>query len=266
MLVAAALVPDTVLLLPGAAGRGPDDAALVALRPAAAAAVARATAGAGRVVVVAPGAATRSVVGPARAGAGAAGVPDHLLAAPVPTVHLAPAPGGPPGAGPGPAPGAVVGLRLALDAGTGPTPGDEQVAERRDALANVHVVEVAPDGHDLRALGRALADGASTALVVVGSGSVRHGPDAPLPEDPRAPGVDAGLLAALRAGGRPARDALAALDPALADALAVSGHAPWQVLVGALDALPAGPGRVEVLHAEVWRGASHAAAVWQVAP
>ena len=270
MLVAAALVPDTVLLLPGAAGRGPDDEVLGVLRSAAATAVARTVAGAERVVVVAPGAATRWVVGRVRAGAGAAGVPDHLLGGPVPTVELAPAPvpGLGPCTGPGadlvpdlgprtasgtaPGPAAVVGLRLALDAGADP--------------GRLHVREIAADQTDLRMLGRAAVDGARTALVVVGSGSVRHGTGAPLPADPRAQQADGDLLAALAAGGRPARDALAALDPALARDLAVSGYAPWQVLVGALDASPADPGPTDVLHAEVWRGASHAAVVWQVAP
>ncbi|MCC2322019.1 hypothetical protein [Cellulomonas xiejunii] len=250
MLAAAALVPDTVLLLPGAAGRGPDDPELVALRSAAATAVARAVERAPRVVVVAPGSVDRSVVGVVRAGAGAAGVPDHLLADEVPQVRLGPAPGGPPDVPGPPGTGAVTGLRLALDAGVPP--------ER------LHVVEVAPGRvAPLRAVGAAASAVGPTALVVVGSGAARHGQDAPLPHDERAAGLEHALLAAFRAGGAAARDALAGLDVAQAVALGVTGWAPWQVLVGALDAGGAEVPAPEVVHAVVWRGAAHAVVAWQ---
>ncbi|ADG74454.1 conserved hypothetical protein [Cellulomonas flavigena DSM 20109] len=253
MLVAAALVPDTVLLLPGTAGRGPDDPALVALRAAAASAVARAVGAGARVVVVAPGPVDRSVTGELAAGASAAGVPDHLLASPAPRVRLVPAPGGPderPGA---PRTSGVVGVRLALAAGA--------------AVERLHLVEVAPGPHAaLRALGSALTAAAPTALVLVGSGSARHGPDAPLPQDARAGSFDARLVAALRAGGPAGRDALAATDGELATALAVTGRAPWQVLVGALDAAGPVPPPAVVLHAAVLRGAAHAAVAWEVRP
>ncbi|TFH72621.1 hypothetical protein [Cellulomonas sp. HD19AZ1] len=255
-MLAAALVPDTVLLLPGAAGRGPDEAALRALRAAAGAVVADAVAGAERVVVVAPGARDRALTGDVPLGAGAAGVPDHLLREPVPTVRLRPAPGAPDAAVGGAETGTVVGLRLALAAGTR--------AER------LHAVEVAPGpAGALRALGAALGADPSTALVVVGSGSARHGDDAPLPGDPRADDLDDALLRALADGAGPARRALAALDPATAAALAVTGWAPWQVLVGALDARAAtardeGPAP-EVRLATVWRGAAHAAVLWRAA-
>lgn len=253
MLVAAVLVPDTLLLLPGVAGRGPDDPALVALRSAAAAAVARVTASGARVVVVAPGRVDRSVAGAVPFGAAAAGVPDHLLHAAVPVPHLGPAPGGPPGvAGPAGA-GAVVGARLALDAGV--------------PAARLHVVEVTagPSG-PLRAVGVATTEGAPTVLVVVGSGSARHSADAPLPHDERAAAFDGALQAAFAAGGATARDALADVDARHARELAVTGWAPWQVLVGALDAAPSGPGEPCLEHAVVWRGAAHAVVTWEVAP
>ncbi len=259
VLVAAALVPDTVLLLPGAAGGASDDPGLVRLRDAALAAVRAAVAPAGapgtdarpRVVVVAPGRADRSATGDVPLGAAAAGVPDRLLAWPVPTLRLAAAPGGPP-----PVPGplgvpASVGARLALRVG----------ADVR------HVVEVASrDAAALREAGARLCADGPTALVVVGSGSARHGPDAPLADDPAARPVDAALAAALTGAGRDARDLLADLDGARAQALAVSGWGPWQVLVGALDASGGVPRAEGAAHADVWRGAAHGAACWRVAP
>lgn len=254
VLAAAALVPDTVLLLPGAAGRGPDDAALTSLRSAAAVAVHRAVTGAARVVVVAPGRVDRAVTGRVRAGAAAVGVPDHLLRAPVPDVVLAAAPGGPPAVPGAPGTGAVVGVRLALDAGV-PT-------------GSLHVVEVAPGPvGTLRVLGASMSGAGPTALVVVGSGSARHGDDAPLPHDARADATDRALLTALRAGGGAARDALAGLDAAAAAELAVTGWSPWQVLVGALDAADlTGRPVPDVVHAGVWCGAAHAAVAWTAAP
>ena len=253
MLVAAALVPDTVLLLPGAGGRGPDDAELVALRASSALAVARAVARAARVVVVAPGRADRSLAGAVHLGAAAAGVPDRLLADPVPDVRVTAVPGGPPVAAGGPGTSAVVGARLALAARVPP--------------ADLHVVEVAPGpAAALRATGAALADGPPTAFVLVGSGSARHGEDAPLAPDERADAFDDAWVAALRTGGAVARDALAGVDRARAAELGVTGWAPWQVLVGALDAGGSVGSATQVLSATVWRGAAHAAVAWAVAP
>lgn len=253
MLVAAALVPDTVLLLPGAAGGASDEPALVALREAALAAVAAAVPGAARVVVVAPGRSDRSVAGDVRPGAAAVGVPDGLLAWPVPTLRLAPPPGGPaPVAGPPGVPSAVALQLLARAVG--------RVDDDR-----THAVEVGGrDARELRDLGARVCTDGPTALVVVGSGSARHGPDAPLADDPAAPALDAALARALTTGGAGARDVLADLDAATADALAVSGWAPWQVLVGALDAAGGAP-RASGGRADVWRGAAHAAACWRVA-
>ncbi|QCB93924.1 hypothetical protein [Cellulomonas shaoxiangyii] len=256
MLVAAALVPDTVLLLPGAAGGASDEPGLVVLRDAALAAVAGALAtvadGSARVVVVAPGRADRAVVGAVRPGAAAVGVPDAFIGWPVPTLTLEA-----PRAGPAPAAGALavpaaVGLQLVLRAGDGTRP--------------VHVVEVGTrDAAALRDAGARLCADGPTVLVVVGSGSARHGPDAPLAEDPAAPAVDAAVADAVAGGGRRARDVLAGLDPVAAEALAVSGWAPWQVLVGALDA-SGGVARTVACHDDVWRGAAHGAACWRVEP
>ncbi|UZN04911.1 hypothetical protein [Cellulomonas sp. S1-8] len=257
MLAAAALVPDTVLLLPGVAGAASGAPALVALRSAAADAVVRAMTSADRVVVVAPvraGGADRAVVGVLHLGAAAVGAPDHLLGARVPDVRLLPAPGAPAPVAGSPAAGGVVGVRLALDAGVPPD--------------HLHLVEVGPGPvAALRAVGASTTAAGRTALVVVGSGSARHGAAAPQPPDDRAAAFDADLQAALATGGAAARDALAGLDPTLAAALAVTGWAPWQVLVGAVDA--AGPrealGAPDVRHATVWHGAAHAVVEWWVA-
>ncbi|MCC2335232.1 hypothetical protein [Cellulomonas wangsupingiae] len=253
MLVAAALVPDTVLLLPGAGGRGPDDAALATLRASAAAAVAGAVTRVARVVVVAPGPADRSPAGVLHLGAAAAGVPDRLLADPVPDVRVTAVPGGPPAAAGGPGTSAVVGARLALAAGVAPV--------------GLHVVEVAPGpAAALRATGAALAGGPPTAFVVVGSGSARHGEGAPLAADERAEEFDDAWVAALRTGGAVARDALAGVDRSRAAELGVTGWAPWQVLVGALDAGGSVGSSATQVSATVWRGAAHAAVTWVVAP
>ncbi|CAM5793402.1 hypothetical protein [Cellulomonas persica] len=269
MLVAAALVPDTALLVPGVSGR--QDAA-GGLREAATSAVRRAVAGAERVVVVAPGRPARSpsrsradvltdgetgqstavhvvaVVGLVRATLAAAGVPDTLLA-PVPPVALAPPP---------------------LDTGTAimtPAAGvSTAVALRLLAAAGgaaTHAVETTgTDGTALRALGARLVAGTGRdALVVVGSASGRHGPDAPLADDPDALAYDDALVADLRTADPAARERLAALDPHRAAGLAVTGWGPWQVLVGA-----AGPRTVvrADVAGDVLLGAQHVVGTWHV--
>ena len=112
----------------------------------------------------------------------------------------------------------------------------------------------------LRQLGMQVADEEPTAFVVVGSASGRHGPDAPLADDPRALAYDDALLADLSDAGAAARERLAALDPALAAELAVTGWAPWQVLLGAT-----GDAEVEarLYQRHVLAGATHASLTWR---
>ncbi|MBO9554108.1 hypothetical protein [Cellulomonas sp.] len=249
MLVAAALVPDTALLVPGAAGTADP---VADLREAALRAVAAAVAGAGTVVVVAPGRAVAEITGTVRGSLGAAGVPDAMLGWPVPERTL----GGPPDGSPRPgdsadgAPSlgvpAAVALHLLARAGWG---------------GPLRVLEVA-DADDLAARGRALVAHDDVSLVVVGSGSGRHGPDAPLADDPRAPAFDEHVLAALADGGPHARADLAAIDPAMAGELAVTGRAPWQVLLGAVGDADV---RATLLAAGTPSGAQHAVALWSVA-
>lgn len=254
MLVAAALVPDTALIVPGIAGAAD---VLVELREAAERAVAALPAGV-PVAVVAPGREDRELTGRVAGSFASAGVPDAALGRPVPTAQLdAPTsqdgPGGPRSAAAGAvtASGTSVALHLLAGAGRAPSRAVEVDRDRAD------------DGRadQLRAWGRALVADGPTALLVVGSLSARHGPDAPLADDPDAPGLDQVLLTAL-AGGEPGHvlDVLDGFSAADAARLAVSGWAPWHVLVGALGA---SAHRAEVLAAGEPLGAAHAVLVWR---
>ncbi|GIG33941.1 hypothetical protein [Cellulomonas oligotrophica] len=260
MLVHAALVPDTALLVPGVAGRH-EPAGLADLRAAALAAVAEGVEAArgGRLVVVAPRAGTddRAPAGRVRAGLGAAGVPDALLGWPVPDLPVVAPPAGVdlPVAGPSVGVPAAVALHLVAAASPADPPADVVVVEvARDAAAPARAA-------DLRALGAACAADAPTALVVVGSGSARHGPHAPLADEPDAPAWDDALHAALAGPG--ARDALAGLDRGACARLAVSGWAPWQVLVGASAGVPL-TARLDAV--VLLAGAAHAAGAWATVP
>ncbi|MET0788056.1 MAG: hypothetical protein ABWY33_02325, partial [Cellulomonas sp.] len=129
----------------------------------------------------------------------------------------------------------------------------------------LRVVEVTgrQGADELAALGRALVADGPTGLVVVGSGSGRHGPDAPLADDPRAVDHDARVLADLVDAGRDARARLALDDPALAEELAVRGWGPWQVLLGAVGAAEV---RGRLLATSTELGAQHSVVVWEPVP
>jgi hypothetical protein len=103
----------------------------------------------------------------------------------------------------------------------------------------VDVVEVGRRSYDpaeARLLGAGLAVPPPATVVVVGSLSARHGPDAPIADDPRAVEVDARLLAALGAGEQELAAALGELGPDRARELAVSGWGPWHVASGLVRA------------------------------
>ncbi|WP_258726737.1 hypothetical protein [Cellulomonas sp. NS3] len=286
MLVAAALVPDTVLLVPGASGVTDVHGdlrshALDAVRSVLARHVER-------VVVVAPGTGSgdsgpvRVTPAPVRASLAAAGIPDGALGWPTP--------GETPTAG-GPAAG---GTQDARDAGLDATEGTGSATRAVGVSASVavlllrqagwagpvDVVETAPTARADRssaarlvATGRDLAPvGAPrTGLVVVGSLSARHGPDAPRADDERAPGYDAAVLADLADAGADALTRLGSLDPGLAGELDVTGWGPWQVLLGALprdgavDAPPERAVTATVHTAQAPLGAQHVVATWVVA-
>lgn len=242
MLVAAALVPDTALLVPGAGGDA--DAGAVLRGPTLAAVgdalAASGAAGApGRVAVVAPGRVDRSLAGPVRGSLQAAGIPDELV-------------GWPP---PGPAAARVAGVPASV----------ALYLLARHGVAADRVEEVGCDERagraaELGALGARLVGAGPTALVVVGSPSGRHGPQAPLPDDERAPAYDDALVADLADAGPGARARLAGLDPGLARELAVTGWGPWQVLLGAAGGAPV-TARLVARH--VLAGATHAVVSWR---
>jgi len=102
------------------------------------------------------------------------------------------------------------------------------------------------------------------AVVVVGSLSARHGPDAPLADDPRAPAADDALLAALVDGPAALARALDLLGAEGARDLAVSGWSPWRAALALLRA--DATAERSTLHAEVVAGAQHAVAAWRLAP
>lgn len=246
MLAIAALVPETALLVPGAAGRA---VVLEDVRAAAVAAV-REVVGAApdRVVVVAPGPVDRTLTGPVCPSLAAAGIDGAGLGWTAPDVesHLAPGTAVP-------AVGASVGLLLLAQGGwAGP----------------VTVVEVASsmdDGaraDDLRAFGADLAAGSDrVALLVAGSLSARHGPDAPCADDDRAQPLDAAALAELAHGDPPARWRLGEIPGSLATELVVTAWAPLQVLLGAAGA--ATTFEAGVRHASAPFGVMYAVAVWR---
>lgn len=247
MLVAAALIPDTALLVPGVGGAADPGAAL---RAVALTALRDVTRHEGRVVVVAPGRSDRRLGPRARASFGAAGVPDELVGWPSPAQVLDwPAPDVT-----GPVAGIAASAALVL------------LTQHRVAAADVVEVGVAVAGPgrgaELRTLGRGLAAERPTMFVVVGSASGRHGPDAPLADDPRAPAYDDEVVTDLADAGRAARARLASCSQVLADELAVTGWGPWQVLLGAVgeDEVAA-----RLLHREVLAGATHAVLTWVAA-
>jgi len=292
MLVAAALVPDTVLLVPGASGRR-DVAG--SLRAAALAAVTAAVARADRVVVVAPGertggratgpdvAALRASpdgalapVGRVRASLASSGVPEHLVPAVVRDLTD-------PGAGtavPRDEVGGATAVALHLLAAAGwagptgclelerPSAARAAAAVDDDGREADEAGAAGPDEHAerLRAAGERVAGTGRVALVVVGSASGRHGPDAPLADDPDAPAHDARLVADLRTADPAARARLRTLDAPTAAALAVTGWGPWQVLLGAVGDATGAPADVRAdVRGEVLLGAQHVVGTWTVA-
>ncbi len=219
MLVAAALVPPTALLVPGASGATP----VLGVERAAAVAAATAVRAARPdvVVVVAEGRGPgRHVPGRLQPSLAAAGVDD---------ARLGWAPRASYGRGRATVVedvAAAVGLLLLDRAGwTGPV-----------ELATVAGPAGGADPAQLRSVGARLVVGRPTALLLVGGLSARRGPDGPLDTDERAAVVDDAAVSDLADLGPAARSRLAAVPAVLAVELAISAWAPWQVLLGAVDA------------------------------
>jgi hypothetical protein len=263
------LLPDTALLVPGAAGRadplaGLRAAAVEALTEAWGQVSGNALTGARRapdacsVLVIAPGTRDRDLHG-ARGSLTAAGVPVAL----VPEVG--------PVDGPRADVPASVALHLLHAAGV---PLDAvRVVEVARATAGAGIAlpdpmrispeRISPVRSDAVPIDAVLPD----LLVVVGSLSARDGEDAPLAADPDAPALDEALVTALGTG--PAALAAVLEDPADLAALAVSGAGPWRALLRLLaghDAPvrsvdPAAPARVLARTAGTALGA-HVVARW----
>ncbi|MFF5987451.1 class III extradiol dioxygenase subunit B-like domain-containing protein [Prauserella flavalba] len=94
-------------------------------------------------------------------------------------------------------------------------------------------------------------------LLVLGDGSNRHGVAAPGGDDPRAPGFDAEVGAALAAADA---GALLGIAPGLAAELGVQGRVPWQVLAGLART---GTWHGELLYSEAPLGVAYHVAVWE---
>lgn len=243
--MAAALIPPTALLVPGASGATP----VLGVERAAAVAAATAVRAARPdvvVVVVEGRGPVQHLVGRLHPSLAAAGVDDARLGwAPRATY----------GRGRATVVDAVagaVGLLLLDRAGwTGPV-----------ELAAVGLADPA----DLHAVGAGLVAGRSAALLLVGGLSARRGPDGPLDSDERAAVVDDAAVSDLADLGPAARARLAAVPAQLAAELAISAWVPWQVLLGAVDgpepAPAAGPTTVRH-HVSAPFGATYATLSWR---
>lgn len=217
------LLPDTALLVPGAAGQVDPLAGARAV----AESVLRSVPRGARTLVIAPGRGTRVLSGPFGDGLAAAGL----------AVTVDPGPS---------APSVGASAALALLTRTG-----------HDPDRNATVYEVASF--------ESFTGPAPDLIVVVGSLSARHGPDAPLPDDPAAIAADVSLLTALAAGPGALAEVLGDLDLAECDRLAITGGRPWRALLSLL----AGDGPLpEAESALLWSGtpggAQHAVARWDV--
>jgi hypothetical protein len=110
---------------------------------------------------------------------------------------------------------------------------------------------------ECRRVGAAAASGGAAALLIMGDGSARRGLKAPGYDDPRAEPFDASVATALA---KADREALLALDPALAEDLMAVGRAPWQALAAAAE-----DGRTwhgELLYARAPYGVGYHVATW----
>ncbi len=253
VLAGAVMIPDTALLVPGAAGRA---TVLTAVRAAADEAVrglvtGTSAGGPDGIVVVVPGGrgapASPALAPPGRPGLGGTGVPDDALGDLALRVRRPSQTHGPT-----PTEGAAASVGLLALAAAGWSGGTRVLVAAGDDPA-----VLAEHGATLAAAPGRLG------LLLVGSLSARRGPDGPLATDERAPAVEDAVVADLVDLGPHARRRLAAVPATLAAELAVSAWGPWQVLVGA------GAGTVlggAVLHRSAPFGATYVVAAWRPAP
>jgi len=117
-------------------------------------------------------------------------------------------------------------------------------------------VAAAAGTEECAALGRQLATGPRTALLVCGDGTARRDEKAPGHFSPAAAGFDERVDAALRAGDAAG---LLALDAAEAEELWVAGRPAWQVLAGAAEG---GRWEAAVTYAAEPYGVHYVVATW----
>lgn len=212
MLTAAVLVPDTALMVPGAAGA----AEVLAHERAAAETAASALLDSERVVVIVP---ARSGHHTGGGGLADAGIDSSFVTWPAPD-RL------------GPGVATAVALSLLTQVGwTGP----------------VEVVEASGTDREMQTVGERLVRLADrVGLLLLGTVGARREADSPLPPDPRAAAVEDAVLADLAELDRAAVDRLAAVPAGLAEQLSSTVWAGSQVLVGAVRA--AGPPSSSTVH------------------
>lgn len=104
------------------------------------------------------------------------------------------------------------------------------------------------------------AGGEPTGLLVLGDGAATHTPRAPGAFDPRAGSYDDAVGDALATADT---DALAALEPGLADELWVGGRVAWQLLAGAAGGSGAGRWEAEPRHRSAPFGVAYHVAFWR---
>jgi hypothetical protein len=107
-------------------------------------------------------------------------------------------------------------------------------------------------------VGKRLAEEPDVGVLVLGTGSHRHGDAAVGRPDGRAGAFDAAVHAALAAADP---DALLDLDPVLAAELGADGRAPWQILAGLARAT--GPWRCTRSELLVPYGVGYHLAMWE---
>ncbi|MEV7973074.1 hypothetical protein [Cellulomonas sp. NPDC089187] len=262
------LLPDSALLVPGVGGALADplgaarDAVLTALAVSGAPDVSATSGGlgaqaAGSVLVIAPGGQDRVLTGPFGDGLAAAGIGD-----------------GSPGDGvavPGAARSAVVRAGAARAGVAAATALHLLRLAGHDPDRSATVLETSRDQGRIAAVLPASPEVPSSPelVLVVGSLSARHGPDAPLPDDPAARDADAALLAAVAEGPRAVATAFQGLSVADCDRLAITAGRPWRVLLSLLAGAGAGAGALPEAEADLlWSGvpggAQHLVARWQI--
>ncbi|MEI8080364.1 MAG: hypothetical protein WCI74_00765 [Actinomycetes bacterium] len=151
----------------------------------------------------------------------------------------------------------VVGSRSGIDVG-------RWLVNQTTVDLPMRELEVSPESsaQQCRELGRQLAEQATspTALLVMGDGSACRSERSPGYLDDRAIGFDQRIAAALSTADR---EALANVDPQLAQELLVAGRAPWQVVASAASASTTADWSGHLMTSQDPYGVSYFVALWR---